>query len=98
MSIEYVDPSTLRPHPQNPRIGSVPAIAASIRAHGWYGTVIVQRSTGTILAGAHRVLAAREEGIAEIPVYYVDVDDEQALAILLGEDDDSDSRCPVCGR
>lgn len=73
----------LVPHPRNPRRGDVEAIAASIRANGFFRPVIVQRSTRYILAGNHRVRAARECGLTHVPVWWVDVDDATALRILL---------------
>lgn len=86
----------LREHPRNANEGDVGAIAASIEAHGFYGAVIVQRSTGFVLAGNHRLKVAQQAGAASLPVQYVDVDDETALRILvadnrttrLGRDDD----------
>lgn len=73
----------LRPHPRNPRRGDVAAIRRSIRANGWFGAVIAQKSTGHILAGNHRYLAARREGAKTVPVVWLDVDDAAALRILL---------------
>lgn len=76
---------TLKRHPRNPRIGNTKAIDESIGANGWYGAVTVQRSTGYILAGNHRYDAAVNRGASEIPVVWVDVDDETALRILLAD-------------
>lgn len=80
---EHVRIDQLSPHPDNPRRGDVGAISESIDAHGFYGALIVQRSSNYILAGNHRLLAAQERGIAELPVLYVDVDDEEARRIVL---------------
>lgn len=82
-TIEQVPIGDLQPHPRNPRRGDVGAIQASIGHHGFYGTVVAQRSTGRILAGNHRWLAAKAAGLTEVPVAWVDVDDEQAERILL---------------
>jgi hypothetical protein len=80
----------LTPHPENPRRGDVSAIADSINAHGFYGAVVAQRSTGHVLAGNHRLLAARKEGLTELPVVWVDVDDEMARRILVADNRTSD--------
>lgn len=81
---QTVEPlASLKPHPRNPNQGDVGAISESIDAHGFYGQVIAQQSTRTILAGEHRWRAAKAAGMAEIPVTWVDVDDEQALRIVL---------------
>lgn len=82
---KLVKVSALKPHPKNPRRGNVPVISKSIEANDFYGAVIVQKSTGFILAGNHRYKAAVEAGIAKIPVIYVDVDDAKATKILLAD-------------
>lgn len=80
----------VRSHPKNPRIGSVADIAELIKVNGFYGFLIVQESTGYILAGNHRWQAAMQAGLEEIPVAYVDVDDEHALNILLADNRSAD--------
>lgn len=77
-------------HPANPRQGDVGAVAESIKAHGFYGALVVQRSSGYILAGNHRFRAAVQLGLRELPVLYVDVDDEQAKRIMLADNRTSD--------
>src|ERR1035438_4270482 len=88
------DPSVpldqLRPHPKNPRKGNVPLIAESIMANGFYGAVIAQRSTGHIIAGEHRWRAARQKKLAAVPVFWLDVDDDRALRILLADNRTND--------
>jgi len=73
----------LTPHPANPRRGNLAVIGESIQANGFYGAVIAQRSSGHVLAGNHRLLALRAEGAVTAPVIWLDVDDEQAMRILL---------------
>jgi ParB-like chromosome segregation protein Spo0J len=80
---EIVSIAAIQPHPRNPRQGDVNAIIASIKANQFFGACIVQRSTGNILAGNHRWLAARECGLAGVPVIWVDCNDAEALRILL---------------
>lgn len=80
----------LTPHPRNPRQGDVGAIHTSIEANGFYGAVIVQKSTGHILAGNHRVLAAEHAGATKVPIIEVDCDDETALRILLADNRTND--------
>lgn len=78
-------------HPKNPRIGDVDAIAESIRSNGFYGVVVVQKSTGYILAGNHRVKAAFDiDPEFEVPVTAVDVTDDKAMRILLADNRTSD--------
>lgn len=75
----------LTPHPANPNQGDIGAIHTSITANGWYGAVITQKSTGYILAGNHRIIAAREAGAEKVPVIELDCDDQTATRILLAD-------------
>jgi DNA modification methylase len=88
--VELVAVDAVQPHPRNPRKGSLPGIAESIRVNGFYGAIVAQRSTGHILAGNHRYQAAVAEGITEIPVMWLDVDDERATKIMLADNRTSD--------
>lgn len=87
---EAVPLDQLTEHPSNPRRGSVQVIADSIDANGFYGAVIAQRSTGFVIAGNHRLKAAREKHLATVPVVWLDVDDERAKRILLVDNRSSD--------
>lgn len=77
------DISILRPHPRNPRRGDLDVLRESIRTNGFYGVVVAQTSTHYVLAGNHRVEAARLEGYTNIPVMWIDCDDKTAARILL---------------
>lgn len=81
---------TLKPHPMNPRRGDVAEISKSIAHNGFYGALVVQKSTGHILAGNHRYLAAKEQGMASLPVIWVNVDEVEAQRILLADNRTSD--------
>lgn len=87
---ENVPVARLREHPANPRQGDVGAVSESIEANGFFGALVVQRSTGYVLAGNHRLKAARALGMDTVPVFYVDVDDEAAMRILLADNRTSD--------
>lgn len=84
-SYEVVPVGEVQLHPDNAKLGDVPAIASSIERNGFYGSLVVQRSTGYILVGNHRWLAAREDGLTEIPVLFVDVDADQARRIMVAD-------------
>jgi len=87
---ESVAVDALKPHPSNPRKGDVGAIVTSIEANGFYGAVVAQRSTGYILAGNHRWMAAKESGLGSVPVLWLDVDDDRAKRILLADNRTND--------
>ena len=88
--LESVALAKLKPHPRNPRQGDVGAIHQSIEANGFYGAVVAQKSTGHVLAGNHRLLAAKHANAEEVPVMWVDVDDATALRILLADNRTND--------
>lgn len=77
-------------HPNNPRSGNVELISDSLHHNGFYGALVAQRSTRHVLAGNHRLLAARAQGMTHVPVTWVDVDDAQALRILLVDNRSND--------
>lgn len=87
---ELVPVDALTPHPQNPRKGDTVVIAESIVHNGFYGAVVAQKSSGFIIAGNHRLQAAIDTGATEVPVIWVDADDEQALRILLADNRTND--------
>lgn len=72
----------LKNHPRNYRHGDVGAIYESIVAHGQIRPLLVQKSTGYILAGNHTFKALKTAGYTEAVVDYLDVDDEAGLRIL----------------
>jgi hypothetical protein len=117
--VQYRPTDKFKRHPENPRLGDVEAIKESIRANGWHGTVVIQASTGFIVAGNHRTDAALElargdfnpypdqpteeferekvkwaqkypEGVATLPTFVADIDDDTARRILLADNRTSD--------
>jgi hypothetical protein len=69
-------------HPDNPNEGDVGVIEESMQAHGFYGAILVQRSTRLILAGNHRHREAAALGAETLPGFWLDVDDDTAARIL----------------
>jgi site-specific DNA-methyltransferase (adenine-specific) len=65
------------------RQGDVGAISESLKLHGQYRPIVVQKSTGHILAGNHTYKAAKALKWKQIAATYVDVTDDQAVRILL---------------
>jgi DNA modification methylase len=80
----------LRPYARNPRRGDLEAIKQSLRRNNQYQAIVVNRRTGEVLVGSHRLRAAKELGWKEIAATYVDVDDEQAKRIVLADNRTSD--------
>lgn len=80
----------LKPYPGNARRGDIEKIRASLRAHGQYRSIVVQKSTGYVLAGNHTLQAAIAEGIKTLMCDVVDVDDETARKINLVDNKSND--------
>lgn len=74
--------ASLREHPENYNRGDVGAISESMDEHGFYGAVLVQRSSGRILAGNHRYRTARDKGATTLPGFWLDCDDDEARRLL----------------
>jgi DNA modification methylase len=81
--IEQVSIDLLKHHPRNANHGDVEAIKKSLAVNGWYGSVVANLSTKHILAGNHRVMAAKALGWETVPVQWVDVTPEEELRILV---------------
>lgn len=80
----------LQEHPENPRRGDDDAVGESIDTNGFWGGILVQRSTGYILGGNTRYRAMVERGETTIPGFYIDCDDTTAKRIMLADNRTSD--------
>lgn len=89
--LPYLVPiDTVKPWPDNPRSGDLSALKESIRKNGFYQPLVVQKMTGFVLAGNHRLQALTEMGADEVPVVILDVDDLQAKRLALADNRTSD--------
>ena len=77
-------------HPRNNRRGDIAAIRESIEKNGLFRSIVVNRRSNHILAGNHTHRVAKDLGYETIPVDYVDVDDAEAVRILLADNQTSD--------
>ena len=89
-TVQTVPMASLVAHPRNPRRGDLEAMKDSLRHHGQYRPIVVNRSTGEVLAGNHVFRAAQELGWEEIDVAYVDVSNDEATRIVLVDNRTSD--------
>jgi DNA modification methylase len=79
--VEIVPISRLFCSPTNPRRNdaAVPHVAASIRRFGWQQPIVARR-TGEVIAGNTRLKAAQSLGMTEVPVWWFDGSDLDAVA------------------
>lgn len=88
--IERFDIDDVKPHPENARVGDVSAIAESLERFGQVKPIVVQLSTGYVVAGNHTREAAKSLGWEQIDAVVLDIDDETAKAYLLADNRLSD--------
>jgi hypothetical protein len=82
-NIETVAVDAINVHPSNPNKGDVDSISESLEENKQFAPIVVQRSTGYVLAGNHTLLAARKLGWPTVDVTYLDVDERAANKIML---------------
>lgn len=85
--IELVPIGSIEPHPENPNKGDPEKIGESIDEVGFYSVIYVQKSSRRIIAGEHRWRALTDRGADAAPVVFLDVDDETALRIMVGDNE-----------
>jgi hypothetical protein len=86
-----VDIDSIETHPKNVRQGDIGAISESLKAHGQYRPIVVDKRTNRILAGNHTWKAAKSLGWTQIAVGFIETkDDDDALRILLADNKAND--------
>ncbi len=83
VGFERVDPRSLKPHPQNPNKGDIRGVMKSMQGNGCVEPLIVQDSSNMIISGHTRWTASMNLGAVEVPIMRVDVDDDEALRLLI---------------
>lgn len=73
----------VKPFPGNARRGDLPTVRESVKTHGQYRSILVQESTGHIIAGNNTWQAMKDEGFINIDIEIIDVDDTTAKKINL---------------
>jgi len=76
---------SVQQHPDNANNGDVDEIIMSIEVNGMYHPATIQNSTGYLVRGNHTWLACKELAAEQFPVIGIDVGDEEALRILMGD-------------
>lgn len=95
-ALETFHPNELALYHRNPRVGNVSLIMDSLRAHGQYKPICVNRGTHTgrpyeVLAGNHTLKAFRDlleqepgnDLWTQVDGYVIDVDEDRAARIVL---------------
>jgi hypothetical protein len=88
---QTIDIDSIQPHPKNVRQGDIGAISESLKAHGQYRPIVVDKRTNQILAGNHTWKAAKSLGWSQIAVGFIETkDDDDATRILLADNRTTD--------
>ncbi len=84
--VELVPISKLFCSPSNPRLNdqAVPHVAASLRRFGWQQPIVARRS-GEVIAGNTRLKAAQSLGMTEVPVWWFDGSDIDAVSFAVAD-------------
>ena len=83
----YIDPSTLVPWDKNPRNNeaAIGKVATSIERFGFASPIVARTEDGRIIAGHTRHAASLRLGLKEVPVRFLDVDEQTASALALAD-------------
>ena len=83
----YVDPSTLVPWDKNPRNNAeaIKQVAKSIERFGFASPIVARQADGRIIAGHTRHAAALRLGLEDVPVRFLDIDEQKASALALAD-------------
>lgn len=87
-SIEIWDIERLVPYEKNAKIHGpkqIEALAGLIHRNGWTQPIVAQKSTGSIIGGHGRRLAALHLGLKKVPVCALDCTDDEARALRLAD-------------
>ena len=84
---EMVSVKELLPWVKNPRKNdhAVKKIAESIRRFGFASPIIARRENGEVIAGHTRLKAAKQLGLQEVPVRYLDISEREAHLLALAD-------------
>ena len=83
----YVDPATLTPWSRNPRNNeeAIAKVARSIQRFGFASPIVARTADGRIIAGHTRHAAAMSLGLRDVPVRFLDIDEQKASALALAD-------------
>lgn len=87
IAIEYVPMDRLKLASYNPRTLSqhqFESLQRSIDQHGFIDPIIANKRTMTICGGHQRLRAAQALGYTEVPVVWVDINEEQERSLNIG--------------
>lgn len=99
--LDWVPIEDIELHPDNYRKGSMKRIQEGMVVHGFVAPIVIQESSGYVVAGNHRIKMARKlrknpklnpkkHDFDKIPAMIIDMDDDEAMDYLLLDNKSSD--------
>lgn len=88
LQIQYVDPATLIPDPQNPRIAStstILALARSLDRWGWTRPILAEKNSRIIVFGHQILKAAQLRKHKKVPVVFKEFTEEERKAYNIAD-------------
>lgn len=83
----FISVSKLLPADRNPRLNddAATSLARAVEEVGWGAPVLIQKSSGKLIAGHTRLKAAQMLKLERLPALVLDVDDRRAKALQLSD-------------
>jgi ParB-like chromosome segregation protein Spo0J len=81
---------SVKPHPRNARHGDIGAITESLKRFGQQKPIVVQDSSGFVVAGNHLLRSAIALGWSEVAVNRVKMTDAEAKAFMVADNRTAD--------
>ena len=88
MNVELTPINQLVPFEKNPKIHSedqINRIVRSIREFGWANPILALKENKMVIAGHARLKAARKMNLSEVPVIFLDMPYEKAIAYVMAD-------------
>ncbi len=88
MKVETVNIDELKPFEKNPKTHSkeqIDKIVRSIKEFGWANPILALKENRMVIAGHARLKAARQMNLSEVPVIFLDMPYEKAIAYVVAD-------------
>lgn len=86
---EWADPGSLIPNPLNQELrdneAAIPGVMASIEAFGFGAPLVARQANRMLIAGHTRLEAAKRLALKQIPVRFLDIDQDQADLLMMAD-------------
>jgi len=88
MKVENINIDILKPFEKNPKshpAEQIDRIVRSIREFGWANPILALKENNMVIAGHARLKAARKMNLSEVPVIFLDMPYEKAIAYVVAD-------------